>query len=195
MYSDEVLVVQAISGKQEAFEELVIRYRALVYYVIMQTITDPQEAEDIVQDVFVSAFGTLNGFDSSKACFKTWLFNIVKKRSIDWLRKPKRALSVHEEVLAEMDIQARENPENAFIDKEFHEALKHAFKSLGEEQRLCLALKSIEGLSYAEIAQIVGIPIGTVRSRISNARKNLIKKLTFFIEDGIQCDVAKLKTY
>lgn len=195
MYSDEVLVAQAISGKQEAFEELVIRYRALVYYVVIQTVTNQQEAEDIAQDVFISAFGTLKGFDSSKACFKTWLFNIVKKRCIDWLRKPKRAFSTHEEILGESNMQASENPENALINKEFHQALKRAFKSLGEEQRLCLALKSIEGLSYTEIAQIVGIPVGTVRSRISNARKNLIKQRTFPKEDGIQCDVAKLKTY
>ncbi|MBE0447727.1 MAG: sigma-70 family RNA polymerase sigma factor [Actinobacteria bacterium] len=191
MISDEVLVEQAKLGKGEAFEELVRRYRVLVYFIVVHTVGDSQEAEDVVQDVFMSAFTSIKQFDPGRASFKTWLFSIIKRRSIDSLRSLKRRFPLREEFLNEMSAGSGQGPEEFFAGIELKDALNRALLSLSKEQRLCLILQSMEGLSYEEIAKVAGVPVGTVRSRISAARKKLLKYVSYLLEDGISCDATK----
>ncbi|HZD59772.1 MAG TPA: sigma-70 family RNA polymerase sigma factor [Anaerolineae bacterium] len=186
MVSDEVLVAKAKIGTKEAFEELVKRYRALVYHAVLQVISSPQEAEDTTQEVFVSAFSSLESFDPQRASFKTWLFSIVKRRCVDWLRNSKKAVPM-DEFATDVTQKIASQPEKALEATELKDALKRAFVSLSEEQRLCLALQSLQGFSYKEIAEIMDIPIGTVRSRIANARKKLLESLSDNVEDDAIC--------
>ncbi|HZD59167.1 MAG TPA: sigma-70 family RNA polymerase sigma factor [Anaerolineae bacterium] len=190
MISDNVLAKQAKSGDIKAFEELLGRYRAPICFIIMRTIGQLQEAEDNIQEVYLSAYKNLEQFNPDKASFKTWLFNIAKNRCIDSLRKSKNnpVLMDEQAYVASSDFK---NPETALEILELKDALKSGLLNLSEEQRLCLILKSVEGLSHKEIAEIMGLPVGTVKSRIFAARKSLLKAVSHFMEGDISCDVIK----
>lgn len=191
MVSDEVLVTRAKAGAQEAFEELVKRYRALVCYVVLQLAPNSQEVEDITQDVFISAFSSIDLFDPHKASFKTWLFSIVRRRCVDWLRRSKKTIPLYTSGERDCHNKGNRQPEDALQAVEFMDTMLRAFASLSEEQRLCLALQSLEGFSYKEIAEVMGIPIGTVRSRIAVSRKRLLEYLSDNAEDDVTCGVKK----
>lgn len=188
MIHDEALVGHIQSGDTQAFEQLVKRYRALAYFIITRTIGDSPEAEDILQEVFIGTFKTIGTFNPAKASFKTWLLSIVKRRCVDFLRKSGGKLATEDISAIKERPDTGNGPEEAFALLELHEELKRGLLTLSEEQRFCLVLKSIESLSYDEIAGIMEIPVGTVKSRISTARRNLLKQVSGLldsVEEGV----------
>ena len=168
-----------------AFEELIIQYEKKVYNVALKKIKNPDDAMDISQEVFIKIYKNLDKFDG-KASFSTWLYRITTNTCIDELRKRKgkETYSIDNDIENEEGSYKREfvdnspTPEEQTIIKESGNEIIKAMENLSDEHRTIIILRDIEGLSYNEIADITGVSIGTVKSRISRARlslKNIIK--------------------
>jgi len=190
MISDEALVAQVKSGSKKAFDELVRRYQRLVYFVIKKTIANPHEADDVFQEVFISALESITRFDPEQATFKTWLFSIVKRRISDSFRRTERIPLPASDLMEELD-QGNGHRAEALSQVELSETLNSALLGLCEEQRICMVLRLVHDLSYKEIAEIAGVPVGTVKSRISIARKQLLKHVPSLMEGDVSCSVIK----
>jgi RNA polymerase sigma-70 factor (ECF subfamily) len=191
MISDEDLVEQAKQYNEQAFNELVKRYRKPVYFLALRMIGDEQEAEDVLQEVFLNTLKSLNTFDSAKASFKTWLFRIAKNKCVDRIRKYKNNGLMFDESRLEAVTDLRQDPNSAFELAELTETLSCGLLKLSAEQRLCLLMRTIDGFSYNEIAKVIELPVGTVKSRIFSARKALLKEISYLFEGEIPCNASK----
>ena len=175
---DLALVGRASDGDLEAFNVLVRKYERLAYSVAYRMLQDQDSASDAVQDGFIKAYRALDSFRGGS--FKSWLMRIVVNTCYDVLRARKRAPSdsidnddSSENEHANYLVDDNESPHdfaermelNAFIDK--------GIASLPEDQRLVVSLCDVHGHTYEEISEITGVPMGTVKSRISRARNRL----------------------
>ncbi len=174
----EALVARAQGGDLTAFNALVLRFQDAVYGLSLRMLGDPASAEDVAQDAFIRAWQRLETFRGGS--FRSWLFTIAANRARDELRRRGRrpALSLDE---------ARDDPDRADIDPpdagptahelveqaELRRALEAALRTLPDDWREVVVLADIQGLNYAEVATVTGIPVGTVKSRLSRARGRL----------------------
>jgi len=181
--AEQDLVERLQKGQQWAFNTLVTKYQDRLLKITYGIILDREESQEIVQDVFISAFKNIQTFrqDSSLA---TWLRKITINQCLNWKRKWKRRFKwSHESIESENDHnlfeESRKNkdPETLIREKQFETDLMEAIKTLPEKIRLVFVLNAFEGLSYEEIAKTLKIKKGTVSSRLYSARKNLIKLL------------------
>jgi RNA polymerase sigma-70 factor, ECF subfamily len=173
---DAVRRVQA--GDTEAFEPLVEKYKRKVFRLAYQVLRDQEEALDVAQEAFVKAFRALPAFKGDSA-FYTWLFRITMNVALD--RKRQRATRVKS--LGTDDVTPEEwertatstdpDPEDVASGAERRERIRKGLDSLSEHHRTIIILSDIEGLQYREIAEVLGIPMGTVMSRLHHARKRL----------------------
>ena len=175
-----------VGGDPEAFDELVREYHPLAYELAFKMLDDARDAEEVVQDAFVKIHRALESFRGD-ASLKTWILRIVMRLSLnrrrDRARSSWRRLGLHRRDL-EMDqeepsplFSAPRSPEAIYISRETRQLLRQQVDQLPEPLRQALILNSFEELSYDEIARILGIPLGTVSSRIYSARKKLIGAL------------------
>ncbi len=180
---DRRLIKQARAGDQKAFEKLLKKYRNLVYHVMMRMVRNPQEAEDLCQEAFIKAFGALASFNEEFA-FSTWLMKIATNNCIDFLRKKKlRTYSIDEpiqykEEKVQVELPDREpSPERQMLDEERSKMINDAIQSLPPRYRHVIVLRHKEEKSYEEIAELLKLPLGTVKARIFRAREMLNKKI------------------
>ena len=164
---EELKIIQRIvDGEIEAFEHLVIQYQDRLLRMIATILHDERRlAEDVTQTVFVEAFRRLRNFDPSRSRFSTWLLMIARSRAINTLEKKRPTL------LAELPEREAEAP-NPRHREEFA-ALNRALHQLPEKQKRAFSLVALEELSYAEAAQLEATTVGTIKSRVSRARKFL----------------------
>ena len=168
MTSEPELIRQILKGDIESFSLLVERYQKPVVRMI-KNITDVREScEDIAQDVFFTAYKKLASFDPARSSFSTWLFTIARNKSLNTLKK-KRTLSM-KELPEKADSR---NPSDDLARKEFFAALDRILQALPFKQKTAFVLAEFEKLPYEQIAQIEGVRIGTIKSRISRAKKKL----------------------
>ena len=182
--SDEDLMAEAAEDNERAFRELVSRYQTRVINLVSRLLNDREASDDICQEVFVRVYIHRRNYRRG-AKFSTWLFTIAANLAKNEIRRRKRRRNwssldeLHEQVqdasLVLMDPRA--NRERDVETKQVQGIVGAAIASLPERYRLALTLRDIEGLAYEEIAQILKIPGGTVRSRINRARLMLRKKL------------------
>ena len=179
---DRKLIRQVLAGDDQAFDELMQRYRQSVYNLVYRMIEDPQEAEDIVQETFIKAFNALATFNEEYA-FSTWLFKIATNHCIDTLRKKKlRTFSLDTPIRTKEGDVSRDyadesySPERFTISSEHTNIILDAVDDLPEKYRTVINMRHREDRSYEEISQILKIPIGTVKARIFRARE-LLKKI------------------
>lgn len=181
--TDEDLVRRFAEGDGLAFDELVLRHRDAVYrFVRSQLDTDRNEAEDVTQSVFVEVFRCLDRFEG-RSRLRTWIVgiaaNLCRQR-----RRERSSEAGHVEIVEAEAL--RQLPDGspglvaALERRELQEAVRAAIDGLGPEQRTVVLLREIEGLSYAEIAEALHVPLGTVRSRLHNARASLAERLMAF---------------
>ncbi|RMG65231.1 MAG: sigma-70 family RNA polymerase sigma factor [Calditrichaeota bacterium] len=180
---DHRLIEQAKKGNQKAFETLMHRYRNLVYHVMLKMIRNPQDAEDLTQEAFMKAFHALNSFNEEYA-FSTWLMKIATNNCIDLLRKRKlKAISIDQPVQVKDDAIRIElpdrdpTPERRLLSREQSRLIDQAIDSLPPLYRHVIVLRHREEKSYEEIAEILDLPLGTVKARIFRAREMLNKKI------------------
>ena len=175
---DREAVRRVQAGDTEAFEPLVEKYKRKVFRLAYQVLRDQEEALDVAQEAFVKAFRALPAFKGDSA-FYTWLFRITMNVALD--RKRQRATRAKS--LGADDVPPEEwertatstdpDPEDVATGVERRERIRKGLDSLSEHHRAIIILSDIEGLQYREIAEVLGIPMGTVMSRLHHARKRL----------------------
>jgi RNA polymerase sigma-70 factor (ECF subfamily) len=169
---DQLLVERVQSGDKKAFELLVSKYQRKLMRLVSRLVRDQAEAEDVVQEAFIKAYRALPQFRGDSA-FYTWLYRIGINTAKNYLVTQGRRAPTSTEADAE-DINT---PESMMATKQIAETVNVAMDALPEELRMAITLREIEGLSYDEIAEAMGCPIGTVRSRIFRAREAIAEKL------------------
>ena len=182
--SDEDLMAEAAEGSERAFSELVGRYRSRVLNLVSRLLNDREASDDISQEVFVRVFLHRKNYRRG-AKFSTWLFTIAANLAKNEIRRRKRrrnwsSLDELQEQLHDSSLQLMDpkgNREAEVDSAQIQGIVGEAITTLPERYRLALVLRDVEGLAYEEIAQVLGIPGGTVRSRINRARLMLKKKL------------------
>lgn len=180
------LVRRVKDGDDEAFGMLVEQYQDNIYGYVFRMLHDPEEAEDVAQEVFIRAYQNLAGFRET-ASFKTWLYRIATNLAIDAARarKSRRAetFSLDEPVATdEGELQRqvpadRPGPAGLAESSELQQLVAAAIAQLSAKLRTVITLYDIEGLSYKEIAEVLGCPVGTIKSRLFNARNQLRDEL------------------
>ncbi len=190
--SDSAFVERCKQGDVSAFCELVERYKSRVYSFVARSVRDPSDAEDLTQDVFVQAYAAIRAYRSD-ASFKTWIFRIAHNKVIDHSRRRRKRSEIAGPSLDhreddDLDLAERlsgpdaEDPAAGFRRDELAEHVRQAVATLSEKLRVVVVLYDFEGCAYEEIAAIVGCPVGTVKSRLFNARTALKRKLAPYIE-------------
>lgn len=175
---DAQLIEQTLAGQPAAFGELVRRYQDRLYNMVAHTIGCAVEAEDVVQDTFVQAYTKLASFRQDSH-FYTWLYRIAVNSAISRRRKKRPVLSVdqQQETIGSEPMDSGESPGDRLEREERADQLHTALDQLNEEHRAILVLREMEGFCYEEIADILEMPIGTVRSRLHRARSHLRDQL------------------
>ena len=188
--TDLVIIERVMNGDSEAFSILVERYQDRIYSVALGYTYNRDDAVDITQDTFVKAYQKIRTFDSASA-FYTWLYRIAINTSIDFLRKKKTRNidslddAKYQEVGFEpMSRDPGADPEKVAVRSEQAAILRKAVSSLSHKLRSVAVLHDVEGLSQEEVARILRIPLGTVKSRVSRARAELKHLLRGFVRDN-----------
>ncbi len=191
MHADAALIQRAQANDRAAFNEIVLRYKSKVYNFISRMTASPNDAEDLTQETFIRAYTSIRSFQS-RASLNTWLFRIATNLCIDHSRKSNAraktiSLSIENEEddsESQRDIpDASFDPQRLLMNKELGGRLEIALRELPEKLRTVVLLYDIEGLPYDEISAIVGCPLGTVKSRLFNARAALRDKLTPYLKN------------
>ena len=179
--SDHVLVLKAQAGDREAFGELVTRYMRRAYYAALGLTGSHDDALDLSQEAFVRAYRARASLDPDRP-FYPWLYQIVRRLCFNLQRDRRTRRRRMEEATPWLQDQAgaraaASDPARSAERSEFRCRLEVAIDALPEREREVLVLKEFEGLRYREIAELLGIPIGTVMSRLYTARRNLAEIL------------------
>lgn len=167
---DLTLVVRAQEGDVRAFEVLVRRHQRQLYRLAMRLLGNSNDAEEAVQDAFVAAWRRLRGFRGD-AAFSSWMYRIVTNRCLALLRTRPPVVSLDD--LGDQPGPDGDSPERAAETGDRSTALNRALHNLPTEQRTCWVLRELHGLSYVEIAAIIGVSPDAVRGRLYRARTTL----------------------
>jgi len=183
------LVRRAKNGDDQAFEELVRRYDRNVFRIAQHITQNREDAEDVVQEAFLKAYGNLGKFQEQSK-FYTWLVRIAVNEALMKLRrrKPERTVSLDEDVKTEDDSLPREvadwspNPEQMYNQAELRDILTRTIQGLPAGFRTVFVLRDVEGLSTEETAQALELSIPAVKSRLLRARLQLRERLNRFFQ-------------
>ncbi len=170
----DALIERSLDGDLDAFNQLVLEYQNLAYSVAYRLLADGDAAADAVQDSFIKAYRSLESFRGGN--FKSWLMRIVTNTCYDMLRAQKRRptdsledMPVEQEYASDLTT-SMESPQEYVERRELADLIQAAIQDLPEDQRLAIVLCDVHGYAYEEIAEIMGVAMGTVKSRISRAR-------------------------
>jgi RNA polymerase sigma-70 factor, ECF subfamily len=188
--AEEALFVQRLRANDDAaYDELVRVYHASIFHVAYRMLGDSGDASDVVQEIFLKVFRNINGF-KGESSLKTWIFRIAFSEILNRLRWWKRRYR-HATVSLDEDqngnghgyqlSDAAPGPEQILQSKEQEQAIQQALKKLSSDHRSIIILRDIEGFSYGEIAEVLGVSIGTVKSRLARARADLKKSLMRYL--------------
>jgi RNA polymerase sigma-70 factor (ECF subfamily) len=187
--ADLTVVRQVQAGDVAAFDQIVLKYRARVYGVVYNLTSNREDAADLTQDAFISAFQAINRFQGQSAFF-TWLYRIAVNSTLSHLRKNKLRTFFSFEKIAEDEAVSAEviaaltdttgADRDTFIH-ELQEKLNEAMQKLSIRHRTVITLFEIDGLSHQEIAEIMNCSVGTVRSRLHYAKQLLQSELQPYI--------------
>jgi len=192
--SDSALVRQCQAGDSAALEHLIIKYQDRLYNVILKICSNPDDAAELTQDAMVKVIENLHRFQH-KSSFYTWAFRIAVNLTLNHCRKQVRiqATSLDKEIAGDNE-QAKtalrnyladasaEDPADVAQSKELIELIIEAINKLNTDQRAIVVLRDIEAMDYAQIAEILEVELGTVKSRLARARANLRANLEAVIQ-------------
>jgi RNA polymerase sigma-70 factor (ECF subfamily) len=179
--TDEELVARSMAGDSDSFNELIVRWERPIYALAYRTIGREEDARDVCQETFLRAFRALPGF-RGQAKFSSWIYRIALNLCRDWLRRERRAPTVQapEDVdLIEMAASAEpsESIEELVARRDESRAVERAMELLSEEQRTAIVLKEYHGMTFQEIADLVGCPLSTVKTRLYQGLSVLRREL------------------
>jgi RNA polymerase sigma-70 factor, ECF subfamily len=176
--SIEALIQQCLNGDQAAWEEIVRRHRRKVFNVAYKFVGRHEEAEDLTQDIFLKIFKSLDTFDR-RANFQTWLISVSRNLCIDHYRSVRKERETIDRGVDAADLSPAaplENPVAALEHQDRVAVLKRALAELPETLRSAVVMRDLQELSYHEIAAQLGLPEGTVKSRINRGRTELARQ-------------------
>jgi RNA polymerase sigma-70 factor (ECF subfamily) len=168
---EQELIARAISGDDEAYAELINRYKNAVYYHSFAIVRDEDAAEDIAQETFISAFYNLNRYNKEYR-LSTWLFKISTNKCLNYLKKTGKELAADDKLIT--SVASREPSPHT---KAVHAELHNAVQSLKPKYQAVISLHYWQGLDYAATAEAMGTPINTVRVWLKRAKEELRKDL------------------
>jgi RNA polymerase sigma-70 factor (ECF subfamily) len=180
---DELLVERAKQGDAEAFERLIQQYEKKVYNFAYRYVGNPEDAADIAQEALVRAYTSLSNFRGNSS-FQTWLLRITYNACLDELRKRSRTrlVSIDESVegddgeMSRQFADSADGPEALVERDELQRTVHETIKELDDEHRTMILMRDLQGYSYNQIADVLGLNLGTVKSRINRARQALKEK-------------------
>jgi RNA polymerase sigma-70 factor (ECF subfamily) len=183
---DHHLLMKIVRRDQAAFAQLYDRYASLIYTIVVRMVKSTEEAEDLLQEIFMQIWNKASMFSETKGSVYTWIVTIARRKAIDRLRSKE---SIHkgssledESSLAIPDLAFTANPLQATISAEHESLMKQAFALLAEDQRTVLELGYYEGYTQAQIARRLSLPLGTVKTRM---RQGLMK-LRDYVKAGLR---------
>ncbi len=177
---ENILVKKAINGDNSAFEMLMEKHMGIIYNIALRMTANQDDAEDMTQEIMIKIFRSLSSFKGNSK-FSTWIYRVAVNTCLDELKKKKnkKHLSLDAEISGddgENQIEIKDDspsPEKLAEQNELRDMVAAAVKLLSDEHRAVIVLRDIRGMSYSEIAEILGCSDGTVKSRISRARAQL----------------------
>jgi RNA polymerase sigma-70 factor (ECF subfamily) len=189
--ADAPLVRAARAGDADAYGRLIERYQERIHALARSYVTNPEDALDLTQEIFVKAYRGLEGFRADSG-FYTWLYRIAVCHCIDFRRRRQRAgdvVSLDGETLAELGFEPADpapssDPERMTLNRHLRGAIEDALQALAEPFRTAVILHDLEGLSQEEVARITGCALGTAKSRIQRGRMALRRRLSPYVETG-----------
>jgi RNA polymerase sigma-70 factor (ECF subfamily) len=175
---DAQLIERTLAGHSEAFGQLVLKYQDRLFNTIFHVVGHAEDARDIVQEAFVQAFVKLDSF-GHRSAFYTWLYRIAFNVAMSHRRKRRPAASVDQmKEAGNMETPGDEDdPADELERKERCGQVRHAISQLPDEYRDVLVLREIDGCCYETIAEVLDLPVGTVRSRLHRARLQMREQL------------------
>ena len=181
---DDSLIRRAAAQDAAAFEQLMLLHQKPVYNICYRMAGNAEDALDLSQEVFLKAYRNIGNFDE-RSQFSTWIYRITANTCIDEMRKRKgrQSFSLEEELESEEGSMQRqvadagETPEESMLREEQKSEILQALESLSPEHKVAVILRDIKGLSYEEIAEILELTLGTVKSRISRGRNQLKQEI------------------
>ncbi|OBS10398.1 RNA polymerase sigma factor RpoE [Acidihalobacter prosperus] len=180
---DAELVRRVQSGDMRAFDLLVRKYQHKILNLIGRYVHEPSAAQDVAQEAFIKAYRGLGNFRGESA-FYTWLYRIAINTAKNHLvaesrRSPEYEVNAEdaERLDGESGLKEYATPEGELLSEEIRQRVFNAIETLPEDLKTAITLRELEGMSYEEIAQVMGCPIGTVRSRIFRARESIDRSL------------------
>ena len=188
--SDTELIEESKRGNTSAFEALFHRYQKRIYNLVYRMVGNEQDAADLTQEVFVRVYNSLHTLRAGEALMG-WLRTVAVNITRDHFRKTSRKVrtdSLDSKIQLDDGEVEREiedwsnNPERALDRKDVQEAVQRAMNSLSDEHRIIVTMHHIEGMDVKEIAKMLKVPVGTVKSRLARARGELKRKLGHYVE-------------
>ena len=184
LLQDDSLIRRAAAQDAAAFEQLMLLHQKPVYNICWRMAGNAEDALDLSQEVFLKAYRNIGNFDE-RSQFSTWIYRITANTCIDEIRKRKgrQSFSLEEELEGEEGSMQRqvadagETPEESMLREEQKSEILQALESLSPEHKVAVILRDIKGLSYEEIAEILELTLGTVKSRISRGRNQLKQEI------------------
>jgi RNA polymerase sigma-70 factor (ECF subfamily) len=170
MMSDEELVARSREGDLDSFNQLVMRWERPIYALVYRVIGREEDARDVAQETFLRAFRALGGF-KGQAKFSSWLYRITLNLCRDWIRRQRRTpVAQAPEGVDLLDLASETTPSETIEElvsrREMSRAVAKAMASLPDEQRTAIILKEYHGLTFQEIADLLGCPLSTVKTRL-----------------------------
>ncbi len=186
MRDDAQLIEETLAGQQAAYGQLVQKYQGRLFNTLLHIVRSREEAEDVCQEAFVQAFVKLDTF-GGRSAFYTWLYRIAFNLSVSRQRRKRPEVSIDQ--LRERsgeEIQGGElEPAEQVLRSEQVRQVREAIGSLNDEYRAILVLRELEGCCYETIAEILDLPLGTVRSRLHRARLQLREQLEDLLQERL----------
>jgi RNA polymerase sigma-70 factor (ECF subfamily) len=179
----EEVLIKASEGDVGAFEVIYRATSGFVYNVVYRTARNAQDAEEVTQEVFLKIYRNLKFFRFGSS-LKTWVYRIAVNCAVNHLKKSARESEKMGEYRKDADLRKAPENESAGIRRR-EETTKMLLSALSPDQRLCVILRSVEGLSYKEIAQVMKTGINTVRSRLKRAREKILAIRREVVKDGL----------
>jgi RNA polymerase sigma-70 factor (ECF subfamily) len=180
---DALLVMRARKGDAEAIEELLAQYEKRIYNISLRITCNEHDAFDAAQESLIKIYKSITSF-RGESSFSSFVYRLTVNTCIDFLRKRKSDVSIEasmEEGVYFEDKNESLNPESAAVTGEIGSRIQKALQKLDEEHRTLIVLKDIQGFSYEEIARILRLSMGTVKSRLFRGREKLKKELAAYI--------------
>ncbi|HEY1731021.1 MAG TPA: sigma-70 family RNA polymerase sigma factor [Terriglobales bacterium] len=182
------LVRRCVSGDAAAWQEIVQQYHRRIYNICYRFSGSPDDASDLAQEVFIKMYRTLSTYDTTRASFMTWVTTVTRNLLVDHFRKGKYdrvtdsldATPGNQEdglTLAEQLEDQNPNPETRLRSQEIQKSVHEALKRLSPELREAVILRDLQDLDYKDIAKVLNVPEGTVKSRINRGRTELARVL------------------